>query len=147
MAGGLFELRRDAITGWWVATVVDRQFQRGRFSLAAAHVDDAGDCQNCTQPPGDGIRLRILKDYAFHVVGAQDEARELEKSLSPALKRRKRSNLSIEKLLFPAPGDSLRRRQFRALKVAVIVGLICAAVLALLFYAVTSGKWGFRYHN
>ena len=24
MAAGLFELRRDSITGWWVATVVDR---------------------------------------------------------------------------------------------------------------------------
>ena len=30
MAGGLFELRRDDITGWWVATVVDREFQRSQ---------------------------------------------------------------------------------------------------------------------
>jgi UDPglucose--hexose-1-phosphate uridylyltransferase len=80
MSGGLFELRRDAITGWWVATVVDRQFQRGRFSLPAAPVDDGGSCQNCSQPPGDGIRLRTLKDYAFNVVGSEQEARELEKS-------------------------------------------------------------------
>ncbi len=79
MGGGLFELRRDDITGWWVATVVDRQFQRGRFSVAAAPVDDGGSCQNCSQPPGDGIRLRILKDYAFNVVGSQEEARKLEK--------------------------------------------------------------------
>ncbi|MFI5259875.1 MAG: hypothetical protein ACHQ01_09755 [Candidatus Limnocylindrales bacterium] len=82
MAAGLFELRRDAITGWWVATVVDRQFQRGRFSLAAAPIDDGGECQNCTQPPGDGIRIRTLKDYAFHVVGAQDEAREMDRNLA-----------------------------------------------------------------
>jgi UDPglucose--hexose-1-phosphate uridylyltransferase len=80
MGGGLFELRRDAITGWWVATVVDRQFQRGRFSLPAAPVDDGGSCQNCSLPPGDGIRLRTLKDYAFNVVGSEEEARELEKS-------------------------------------------------------------------
>jgi hypothetical protein len=52
MSAGLFELRRDAITGWWVATVVDRQFQRGRFSLRAGAVDDDGVCQNCTQPAG-----------------------------------------------------------------------------------------------
>jgi len=30
MAAGLFELRRDLITGWWVATVVDRAFHRDR---------------------------------------------------------------------------------------------------------------------
>ena len=34
MAAGLFELRKDAITGWWVATVVDRPFHRDRFALA-----------------------------------------------------------------------------------------------------------------
>ena len=45
-------------------------------------MDDGGSCQNCTQPPGDGVRLRTLKDYAFHVVGAQDEARELEQNLA-----------------------------------------------------------------
>jgi UDPglucose--hexose-1-phosphate uridylyltransferase len=82
MGAGLFELRRDAITGWWVATVVDRQFQRGRFSLTATSVDDEGPCQNCTQPPGDGVRVRTLKDFAFHVVGDQNEARELERGLA-----------------------------------------------------------------
>ncbi len=83
MSAGLFELRRDAITGWWVATVVDRKFDRGRFSLAAAQVDDSGLCQNCLDPPGDGVRLRVLKDYAFHVVGSEMEAREMERGLWP----------------------------------------------------------------
>ncbi len=32
MAAGLFELRKDAITGWWVATIVDRTFHRDRFA-------------------------------------------------------------------------------------------------------------------
>ena len=48
MAGGLFELRRDDITGWWVAVVVDRGFDRSRFAMPAETV--AGDperCQNC----------------------------------------------------------------------------------------------------
>ena len=33
MSQGLFELRKDAITGWWVATVVDRTFDRERVAL------------------------------------------------------------------------------------------------------------------
>jgi hypothetical protein len=43
--------------------------------------------------------------------------------------------MSIESRLFPDPGDSLRRRQFRALKTALLVGLVCAAVVALALYA------------
>jgi UDPglucose--hexose-1-phosphate uridylyltransferase len=71
---GLFELRRDAITGWWVATVVDRAFERARFRLAAEPVDDGGSCRNCREPPGDGVRHRVLRGDAFHVVGTEDEA-------------------------------------------------------------------------
>lgn len=81
MAAGLFELRKDAITGWWVATVVDRAFHRDRFALAADPIADGGHCQNCVDPPGDGVRLRTLKDYAFHVVGTEEEARQLDASL------------------------------------------------------------------
>ena len=83
MAAGLFELRKDPITGWWVATIVDRAFHRDRFARAAEPVDDAGDCQNCRLPAGDGIRLRTLKDYAFHVVGTDDDARELDDRIGP----------------------------------------------------------------
>ena len=36
MSQGLFELRKDAITGWWVATIVDRTFDRERFAMPAA---------------------------------------------------------------------------------------------------------------
>jgi len=104
MAAGLFELRRDAITGWWVATVVDRQFDRRRFALAAAAVDDGAACQNCTQPPGDGIRVRTLKDYAFHVVGAQDEARELERSLAQVAMSQARASGSWRTVVAP-PGE------------------------------------------
>jgi UDPglucose--hexose-1-phosphate uridylyltransferase len=71
---GLFELRKDAITGWWVATMVDRTFARERFALAAAQVNDYGDCFNCRMPPGDGIRLRTLRDFAFIVAGTEEEA-------------------------------------------------------------------------
>jgi UDPglucose--hexose-1-phosphate uridylyltransferase len=104
MGAGLFELRRDAITGWWVATVVDRQFQRGRFSVAAAPVDDEGACQNCTQPPGGGVRTRTLKDFAFHVVGAQDEAREMEQSLAQVAMSHARAAGSWRTIVAP-PGE------------------------------------------
>jgi high-affinity Fe2+/Pb2+ permease len=46
--------------------------------------------------------------------------------------------MSIENRLFPDPGDSFQRRQFRALKAALLVGLVCAAVLALVLYALCS---------
>ena len=67
---------RTPITGWWVATVVDRAFHRDRFRLAAEPVQHDGECRNCVDPPGDGVRVRMLKDFAFHVVGTEAEARD-----------------------------------------------------------------------
>ena len=84
MAAGLFELRKDPITGWWVATVVDRAFHRDRFARAAEPIDDRlFGCANCSTPEGDGVRVRMLKDFAFHVVGTGDDARELEQRSRP----------------------------------------------------------------
>jgi UDPglucose--hexose-1-phosphate uridylyltransferase len=80
MSAGLFELRKDPITGWWVATIVDRDFDRSRFARPAAPVEDDGDCQNCRLPPGDGVRVRVLKDYAFHVIGTEQDRDELDRS-------------------------------------------------------------------
>jgi UDPglucose--hexose-1-phosphate uridylyltransferase len=82
MSAGLFELRKDPITGWWVATIVDRDFDRSRFARAAEPVPDGGDCQNCRIPPGDGVRVRILKDYAFHVIGTEQDRGELDRSFA-----------------------------------------------------------------
>ena len=60
VAAGLFELRKDPITGWWVATVVDRAFHRDRFARAAESIDDrTWGCANCTTPGG---RRRPGKD-------------------------------------------------------------------------------------
>jgi galactose-1-phosphate uridylyltransferase len=78
MARGLFELRKDAVTGWWVAVVVDREFNRRRFHRPSKRVYDDGtidDCQNCGVA-GDGVRLRMLKPDAFIVAGTEREARE-----------------------------------------------------------------------
>jgi UDPglucose--hexose-1-phosphate uridylyltransferase len=104
MGAGLFELRRDAVTGWWVATVVDRQFQRGRFSLHAEPIDDGGKCQNCTQPAGEGVRVRTLKDYAFSTVGSADEAREIERSLAQIAMAQARASGSWKTIVAP-PGE------------------------------------------
>jgi UDPglucose--hexose-1-phosphate uridylyltransferase len=82
VSAGLFELRRDPITSWWVATVVDRDYDRRRFAHAASQVDDGGDCQNCRLPDDDGVRERTLKDFAFHVVGTEEEGRELDRSVA-----------------------------------------------------------------
>ena len=82
MSAGLFELRKDPITGWWVATIVDRDFDRSRFARPALPIDDGDDCQNCRIPEGDGVRLRILKDFAFNVVGTEDERGELDTGIA-----------------------------------------------------------------
>jgi galactose-1-phosphate uridylyltransferase len=82
VSAGLFELRKDPITGWWVATIVDRDFDRSRFARAAEPVPDGDDCQNCRIPPGDGVRVRILKDYAFHVIGTEQDRDELDRSFA-----------------------------------------------------------------
>src|SRR5687767_2552566 len=36
-------------------------------------------CANCSSPAGDGVRTRMLKDFAFHVIGTDVEARELDR--------------------------------------------------------------------
>jgi UDPglucose--hexose-1-phosphate uridylyltransferase len=104
VTAGLFELRKDPITGWWVATVVDRAFHRDRFARRAEPADDGGDCQNCRLPPGDGVRLRTLKDFAFHVVGTDDQARELETSVAQVSLGNARASGSWRTIVAP-PGE------------------------------------------
>jgi UDPglucose--hexose-1-phosphate uridylyltransferase len=82
VSAGLFELRKDPITSWWVATIVDRDFDRSRFARPASKVDDGGDCQNCRLPEGDGVRIRVLKDYAFNVVGTEQERDERDPGIA-----------------------------------------------------------------
>ncbi len=83
MAGGLFELRRDDITGWWVAVVVDREFNRARFAREAAPVRDfSGRCQNC-DAGHDRTRLRVLKPSAFTVAGSELDRRKRDEGKEP----------------------------------------------------------------
>ena len=105
MAAGLFELRKDPITGWWVATVVDRAFHRDRFARAAEPVDDQADgCANCSTPDGDGVRIRMLKDFAFHVVGTGEDARELDRSIAQVPLSQARATGSWRTIVAP-PGE------------------------------------------
>jgi UDPglucose--hexose-1-phosphate uridylyltransferase len=88
MAGGLFELRRDDITGWWVAVVVDREFDRARFALPASPVATPDDqCRNCELAPADGsVWVRTLKPHAFTVAGSERDTRDGERDQrEPAL--------------------------------------------------------------
>ena len=123
MSAGLFELRKDPITGWWVATVVDRAFHRDRFARRAGPVDDGGACQNCGTPPGDGIRLRVLKDYAFHAVGTEAEARELRGSLAQVPLVQARAAGSWQTVVAP-PGE---HRPLHAVGHALIEELVAGA--------------------
>jgi UDPglucose--hexose-1-phosphate uridylyltransferase len=105
MAAGLFELRKDPITGWWVATVVDRAFHRDRFARAAEPIDDhLFGCANCSTPDGEGVRVRMLKDFAFHVVGTGEDARELDRGLAQVALAQARSTGSWRTIVAP-PGE------------------------------------------
>ena len=123
MAAGLFELRKDAITSWWVATIVDRAFHRDRFARAAEPIDDGGDCQNCRLPPGEGVRLRTLKDFAFHVVGTDADARELETSVAQVSLQDARASGSWRTIVAP-PGE---HRPLHAVGNEVIASLLAGA--------------------
>ena len=102
MAAGLFELRKDPITGWWVATVVDRAFDRDRFARAAEPVDDhLFGCANCSTPEGPGVRVRMLKDFAFHVVGTGEDARELDRGIAQMALAEARATGSWRTILAP----------------------------------------------
>lgn len=127
MASGLFELRKDATTGWWVATVVDRAFHRDRFARRAEPIDDGGDCQNCRLPPGDGVRLRTLKDFAFHVVGTDEQARELDSSVAQVSFGDARASGSWRTIVAP-PGE---HRPLHAVGTETILGLLTGAQTAL----------------
>jgi len=128
MAAGLFELRKDPITGWWVATVVDRAFHRDRFARPAELIDDRlFGCANCSTPDGDGIRVRMLKDFAFHVVGTGDDARELERGLGQVALAQARSTGSWRTIVAP-PGE---HRPLHAVGNAMIEALVACARDAL----------------
>jgi UDPglucose--hexose-1-phosphate uridylyltransferase len=129
MPAGLFELRKDPITGWWVATIVDRAFHRDRFARNADEIDDGGDCQNCRLPEGDGVRLRVLKDYAFHLVGTEEEAKELDEQLAQVALSSARAAGSWRTVVAP-PGEHRALHQVGSAIVESMVAVARDAVAA-----------------
>jgi UDPglucose--hexose-1-phosphate uridylyltransferase len=128
VAGGLFELRRDPITNWWVATVVDRAFHRDRFARAAEPIDDhLFGCANCSTPDGEGIRVRMLKDFAFHLVGTDDDARELDRGIAQVALAEARATGSWRTIVAP-PAE---HRPLHAVGNAMIEALVGEARDAL----------------
>lgn len=124
MAAGLFELRKDPITGWWVATVVDRAFHLDRFARAAEPVDDRlFGCANCITPEGDGVRVRMLKDFAFHVVGTDMDARELDRGLGQVALAQARSTGSWRTIV----ASPKEHRPLHAVGVSTIEALVTGA--------------------
>ena len=73
MSGGIWELRRDEITGWWSATVVDREYAAARFTEERLPVARGGSCENCAAA-GSEVSRRMLRQGAFHSVGTRSEA-------------------------------------------------------------------------
>ena len=127
MPAGLFELRKDAITGWWVATIVDREFDPARFRRRAEPVDDGGDCRNCREPAGAGVRTRMLKDFAFDVVGTEDDARDRTDSLAHLTLGEARAAGSWSTVLAP-PGE---HRPLDAVPAEIVRGLLAGARAAI----------------
>ena len=74
MSGGIWELRRDEITGWWSATVVDREFQPQRFHEARTSGAREEECANCAQGDSVTVTRRVLRQGAFHAVGTRMDA-------------------------------------------------------------------------
>jgi UDPglucose--hexose-1-phosphate uridylyltransferase len=74
MSGGIWELRRDEITGWWSATVVDREFEPARFVADRLPAERDATCRNCAEAPVEGVGRRVLRQGAFHAVGTRSDA-------------------------------------------------------------------------
>jgi UDPglucose--hexose-1-phosphate uridylyltransferase len=73
LSGGIWELRRDEITGWWSATVVDREFVPARFNEERVSGARGASCENCAAA-GPEVSRRTLRQGAFHSVGTRSEA-------------------------------------------------------------------------
>ncbi len=72
---GVFELRRDPVTGWWSAIVTDRSFEHSSFAVQAAPVEGT-HCRHCdedTDAGEDHVRRVTLRSDAFHRIDSSKE--------------------------------------------------------------------------
>jgi UDPglucose--hexose-1-phosphate uridylyltransferase len=82
----VFELRRDPVTGWWSAIVVDRSFEHASFAVEAAPVEGT-HCRHCDDDPAApdaddaAVRRVVLRADAFHRIdSSKDTASQLSMS-------------------------------------------------------------------
>lgn len=120
-------------------TCVQRRMSRDLDRISAT-LPAAGQLR----PGSDMAALGPVKTSSLRLPGAKEQ-REARRSASDpssqlAVKPRKLSGRSLESRWSPNTADSFRRRQFRAFKSALIVGLLFAAVVALLLYLLYS-RW------
>jgi hypothetical protein len=104
-------------------------------ALRAAPGLGAGSAAAALEPV-EQSNLPLLGPTEQHESRSHERTRASQTSFKPS---KGTGSRSIERLLFPNPGDSFRRRQFRALKTAMIFGLIFAAAVALVLYVLHSG--------
>ena len=97
MAGGLFELRKDSVTGWWVAVVVDREFRTERFHRPATHRGQStDDCPNCDVAADERSGSGCSSRDAFILAGTE---REKEAARRPGRQRRRSSACSATRVV------------------------------------------------
>lgn len=68
----MFELRRDPVTGWWSAIVVDRAFEHADFAVDATPIEGT-HCRHCDEAPEDddeSVRRVTLRSDLFETVPA-----------------------------------------------------------------------------
>jgi UDPglucose--hexose-1-phosphate uridylyltransferase len=84
----VFELRRDPVTGWWSAIVVDRSFEHASFAVEASPVEGT-HCRHCDESPVEAdadaddatVRRVVLRADAFHRIDStKDTAAQLSMS-------------------------------------------------------------------
>ena len=71
--------------------MVDRAVRSRPVRPRRRPVDDHVDCANCSNPAGAGVRVRMLKDFAFTSVGTGDEARERGSTVAQVAMREARA--------------------------------------------------------
>ena len=85
--------------------MVDRAFHRDRFARAGgARRRRRSAAQNCRRRRATASGVRMLKDFAFHVVGTEDEARELDRGIAQVALAQARATGSWRTVVAP-PGE------------------------------------------
>ena len=120
MPAGLFELRKDPITGWWVATVVDRAFHRERFALAAEPSLTAPIARTAASRRAMASGCGSSRTMRSMWSATEEDARGLERGLAQVALGQSRASGSWRTIVAP-PGE---HRPLHAVGSEIIVELL-----------------------